>query len=270
MITSGEIDKIARKNSIGANVIEKDFVITWVLYGISQHEKLRENLAFKGGTLLKKSYFEDYRFSEDLDFTLIDESLSNDEILELFEECLEFVSDESGLTLQINPDKEKVHKPTGSLKFIINYVAPLNAALGSRYMKVDVTRGETLEFDLSDRPVFYKYSDIPEDFNVKCYSLSEVLIEKMTAVMGRTIPRDIYDLWYLFEYEGMDLADHNIEFESKARNKGHDPTKFREKLENTEATYKRDWQISLGNQIPNLPDFKDVMRELNKHIRKFY
>ncbi len=74
MITSGEIDKIARKNNIGANVIEKDFVITWVLYGISQYEKLRENLAFKGGTVLKKSYFEDYRFSEDLDFTLIDES----------------------------------------------------------------------------------------------------------------------------------------------------------------------------------------------------
>tara|TARA_R110000868_G_scaffold21160_5_gene88239 strand:+ start:1599 stop:2411 length:813 start_codon:yes stop_codon:yes gene_type:complete len=270
MITSGEIDKIARKQNIEPIVIEKDFVITWVLYGISKHEKLRENLAFKGGTVLKKNYFEDYRYSEDLDFTLIDEGISNEEILEAFAECLEYVSDESGLILQINPDKEKVHKPTGSLKFIINYVAPLKAALDNRYLKVDVTRGEIIEFDLQERPVFYEYSDIPEDFQVKCYSLSEVLIEKMTAVMGRTIPRDIYDLWYLFECEGLDLADHNIEFESKARNKGHDPAQFREKLENTEATYKRDWETSLGKQIKDLPDFKDVMRELNKHLRKFY
>ena len=59
MITTGEIDKIARKHNIGATVIEKDFVITWVLYGISQHEKLKENLAFKVGTVLNKIYFED-------------------------------------------------------------------------------------------------------------------------------------------------------------------------------------------------------------------
>jgi predicted nucleotidyltransferase component of viral defense system len=269
MITTGEIDKLARKNSVEAVVIEKDFVITWVLFGISKHEMLRKILAFKGGTVLKKNYFEDYRYSEDLDFTLMDDKLSNEEILQAFAECLEYVSDESGLTLQLNPDKEKIHKPTGSLKFTINYVAPLKAALDNRYLKVDVTRGETLEFELVERPVFYDYSDIPEDFRIKCYSLSEVLIEKMTAVMGRTIPRDIYDLWYLFVHEGLNLSDHNIEFERKARNKGHDPSHFRMKLEKTEATYKRDWEKSLGNQIKDLPDFKDVMRDLNKHLRKF-
>jgi hypothetical protein len=31
----------------------------------------RERLAFKGGTALKRCYFPDYRFSEDLDFTLV-------------------------------------------------------------------------------------------------------------------------------------------------------------------------------------------------------
>jgi len=49
--------------------IEKDYVIGWVLNGISNNEYLRERLIFKGGTALRKIYFHDYRLSEDLDFT---------------------------------------------------------------------------------------------------------------------------------------------------------------------------------------------------------
>jgi predicted nucleotidyltransferase component of viral defense system len=57
MIARGEIDKIAAKNKVGAIEIEKDYVITWVLYGISQTETLKDLLAFKGGTVLKKNLF---------------------------------------------------------------------------------------------------------------------------------------------------------------------------------------------------------------------
>lgn len=271
MITTGEINQLAKRQKVGDLAIEKDYVITWVLYGLSQNEVLSKTLAFKGGTVLKKAYYEDYRFSEDLDYTMLDESQKNEQVINEFQKVLDFVVEESaGLNLQIDQDRIKEHEPTGSLKFFINYVAPLGGSMGSKDLKVDVTRGETLEFGLSDRPIFCEYRDIEDSFSIKCYTLSEVLIEKMTAVMGRTIPRDIYDLWYLFEYEGLDLADHNIEFESKARNKGHDPTRFREKLDGKVAIYSRDWNTSLGNQIKDLPDFKDVMRELNKHLRKFY
>ncbi len=271
MITTGEINQIAKKYKVGDLAIEKDYVITWVLFGLSQNSILKEALAFKGGTVLKKAYYEDYRFSEDLDFTLLDENFSNEQVLSEFQKVLDFVIDESaGMSLQINQDKSKEHQPSGSLKFYIDYVAPMGGAIGNKNLKVDVTRGETLEFDLEDQPIFCEYRDIEDTFKVNCYTLGEVLIEKMAAVMGRTIPRDIYDLWYLFEYEGMDLTDYNIEFESKAKNKGHDPSQFREKLDNKISIYKRDWQNSLGNQIKELPDFKDVIRELNKHLRKHY
>jgi predicted nucleotidyltransferase component of viral defense system len=53
------------------NTLEQDFVLSWVLAGISQIETLRESLIFKGGTALKKVYFGNYRVSEDLDFTMI-------------------------------------------------------------------------------------------------------------------------------------------------------------------------------------------------------
>lgn len=268
MIARGEIDKIAARNRVGVIEIEKDYVITWVLYGLSQTETLREALAFKGGTVLKKTYFEDYRFSEDLDFTLLNENLTDDELLELFAEAIETAEEESGLQLRIEPERLQIHQASGSIKFYIDYVAPLNGAMGSRYLKVDVTRGEIIEFELEQRAVFADYSDVEEDFKIQCYSLSEVIIEKMTAMMGRTIPRDVYDLWYLFEVEGMDITDHNFEFERKAENKGHNPGDFQTKFDAKQNTYKRDWNASLGNQIQDLPDFNQVTRELNKHFRK--
>lgn len=50
-------------------VLERDYCLAWFLTGLSQ-SKLRDLLIFKGGTALKRCHFGDYRFSEDLDFTL--------------------------------------------------------------------------------------------------------------------------------------------------------------------------------------------------------
>jgi predicted nucleotidyltransferase component of viral defense system len=44
----------------------------WLLAGIENDTELFEKWIFKGGTCLKKCYFETYRFSEDLDYTLTD------------------------------------------------------------------------------------------------------------------------------------------------------------------------------------------------------
>ena len=268
MIQKGEINKKARANRVSDKQIEKDYVLTWVLYGISENDVLKKFLAFKGGTVLKKAYFHDYRFSEDLDFTLLDESLTNEQILDEFRESLELVEEETAMSFRINEGSEKEHTPTGSFKFWIEYVAPLDGAMGSRDLKIDVTRGEKLEFDLSYRPLDNSYSDMSDiNFTINCYSLAEVVIEKMTAVMGRTIPRDLYDLWYLFDSEQMDIEDYYFEFERKAEHKGHNPKEFRTKLLAKEGKYQRDWETSLGDQIYDLPKFKDVMRELNKHFR---
>lgn len=47
-------------------VLERDYLLSWILAGIGQVASLRDTLVFKGGTALKKCYFGgDYRFSED-------------------------------------------------------------------------------------------------------------------------------------------------------------------------------------------------------------
>ncbi|WPU92478.1 hypothetical protein SNE25_24425 [Mucilaginibacter sabulilitoris] len=61
MISPKEINKRATEAKVNTPQIEKDYVLTWVLIGVSKNEKLRNGLVFKGGTVLKKCYFEDYR-----------------------------------------------------------------------------------------------------------------------------------------------------------------------------------------------------------------
>jgi len=74
MIDRQEILEFAGEVGLDPNVVEKDYVLGWMLAGISQNPRTRDSWIFKGGTCLKKCYFETYRFSEDLDFTLLDGS----------------------------------------------------------------------------------------------------------------------------------------------------------------------------------------------------
>ena len=137
MIHLKEINKVAAKNKLKDSQIEKDYVLTWILYGVSRNDILSKLLVFKGGTVLKKAYFEDYRFSEDLDFTLLDENISNDDLLKEFEKIYTFVKEEANITLQF---KESNTHVSGSIGFYINYVGPLQANIDSRDVKIDTRR----------------------------------------------------------------------------------------------------------------------------------
>jgi predicted nucleotidyltransferase component of viral defense system len=82
MIPKREILELAQIKGVEPRIIEKDYVLGWLLAGINEHSALKKKWIFKGGTALKKCYFNDYRFSEDLDFTVLDESHINQEFLQ--------------------------------------------------------------------------------------------------------------------------------------------------------------------------------------------
>lgn len=52
MIDRREILEAASDFSLLPNVVEKDYVLGWILAGIHAHEELQESWAFKGGTCL--------------------------------------------------------------------------------------------------------------------------------------------------------------------------------------------------------------------------
>jgi len=267
MIKPGEIDKIAIEKGVRAKQIEKDYVISWILWGIARNEFLNNNLVFKGGTCLKKMHFGDYRYSEDMDFTLRNDRVSDEEILDNFQTVFEQLYEESRITLEIIKETIDNQKNSGSLKFKISY----SATHGADEIKVDITRGEIIEFDIEHRFVLNNYSDLnDEETKVYCYSLEEVLIEKASALMGRTIPRDLYDFYYLIEEGGINIQDVYIEFMRKAENKGHNPKEFMNKIMPKMKTFARDWNNSLSKQMTEneLPEFKNLWRKSQTYFKK--
>ncbi|MCO6487064.1 MAG: nucleotidyl transferase AbiEii/AbiGii toxin family protein [Phaeodactylibacter sp.] len=266
MIRPGEIHRTANKLGVRPQQIEKDYLISWILKGVSDNSFLLENLIFKGGTCLKKLYFPDYRFSEDMDFTLQNDSIANEEIIEAFKKVFTEIYQEARIKLAITGDKYEEHPSSGRIKFYANYIGPLGGS--GDEIKVDLTRNEKLEFNPVNRSVFRQYSDLEETFSIKAYSLEEVLIEKMAALMGRTIARDLYDFYYLTSIEQLDVAKSLHEFQRKAENKGHDPNQLGAMLKQKESMYKKSWMVNLKHQIYDLDSFDQVWRSVNREIRK--
>lgn len=264
MIKPSEIQQKASEAGVRDQQIEKDYVLSWILQGISQHEHLSKVIVFKGGTVLKKIYFEDYRFSEDLDFTLLNNAITNEEIFEWFNETFEYIKEEANIPLEIIDDNEHVD---GGINFYIGYVGPLGGQGSNKKIKVDISRTETLEFELVNKTVFIEYSDL-EKHQLLCYSFEEVLVEKMRTVMQRMQARDFYDLWYLLETNSMDVDFYVNEFKNKCVSKGLNPANFHKKLVERLPQYKGRWKSSLSEQIKDLPNYEQVERETLRHFKK--
>lgn len=264
MIKPKEIQQKAREAGVRDQQIEKDYILSWILRGIAQHEKLAKAIVFKGGTVLKKVYFEDYRYSEDLDFTLLENSLTKEQIFEWFGEIFEYVKEETNIPLEIIDDNE--HED-GGINFYISYTGPLGGQGGNKRVKIDVSRSEKLEFEPVLQPVFVGYSDI-EEHELLCYRLEEVLIEKLRSVMQRMQARDFYDIWYLLEHHQMEIEFYQGEFTRKCAAKNLNSADFPKKLDERLPGYRGRWQSSLAGQIQNLPSFEQVVREVNRHLRQ--
>jgi predicted nucleotidyltransferase component of viral defense system len=271
MIKPQEISKIASREGVRPQQIEKDYIISWVLWGIYNHGILNDALIFKGGTCIKKVFIEDYRYSEDIDFTLepsLEKTLSDEEIYDAFNEIFGKIKEAANIDLSIPEDSKEVHE-SGSIKFYIEFVGLLGGK--SDHIKTDIGKGEKLEFEVVKKTMLNDYPDLGEEgvITITSYSLEEIVIEKMAALMGRTIPRDLYDFEYLTDTEGIELQDVFIEFQLKAEHKGQDPKEFVQKVTTKEKIFEKAWTNSLSHQIKDLRKFKDVWRDFNKQLRKF-
>ncbi len=84
MITTRDLRDRVAEWALRDDVVEKDYVLGWVLSGVGSEPALRDGWVFKGGTCLKKCYLQTFRFSEDLDFTVLpDGPIEEAEVLAL-------------------------------------------------------------------------------------------------------------------------------------------------------------------------------------------
>jgi len=266
MITHEEIKNLVVEWNIREDVIEKDYVIGWLLWGIGQDKDLKDKWVFKGGTSLKKCYLETYRFSEDLDFTVLpDAPLKPQDVQPILERILDRVHEESGINFSVKPVLLKQKNFPLYTEGRIYYQGPRRAPTPAR-IKLDLSASEKVVSQSITRSITHSYSDkLPEPANVLCYSLEEVFAEKIRAMGERGYPRDLYDIIFLFRNgpfkENPELIKSILVSKSESKNV---PLPSIEIVKQPQLLneLKAEWGNMLGHQLPKLPNFEEFLDEL--------
>ncbi len=277
MIPQSQISKLSNRllqelggRRIPENTLERDYCIAWFLVGLAR-TPLRNKLAFKGGTALRRCHYPAYRFSEDLDFTLL-ESLSFEALKKELEPIYAEVKQASNITFKFSRADATSHQ--NCYTFYLNYEGPLPVTSTLKEIKVDVTISEKVIFSPAELAVLKshdEFSDLPEGEKIKVYSLPEIAIEKTVALLdkARTEPRDLYDLWYLTKESGqVDLRDCLEGIGEKLAHRRKNLEEVRDEFDKKEARLKTTWQKRLATQMTALPKFDEVYRAVKRVLRE--
>lgn len=270
MIPRQELLDLSTDFGLQPNVVEKDYALGWLLAGIGQHEATRDTWIFKGGTCLKKCFFETYRFSEDLDFTLLDAGHLDEAFLRsLFEEIGEWIYEQAGLVLPPEVRKFEVFtNPRGgtSAEGRVGYRGPLGRVGDAPRVKLDLTDHERLVLPVGRREVHHPYSDRPSaGIQVSSYCFEEAFAEKVRALAERLRPRDLYDVIHLHRRKELSPDRPRLihALEEKCAFKSI-PVPTIEALRASPLVdeLQVSWEQMLGHQLPELPPFDVFWNEL--------
>lgn len=254
----------AREFGLRPDIVEKDYVLGWVIAGIFNHPALNAGWIFKGSTCLKKCFFETYRFSEDLDFTLTSsEHLQEKFLMDTFEEIADWIYEESGIEIPSDIVRFEVYEnPRGrlSVEGRVGYRGPMQQRGSLPRIKLDLTDDELLALEPVIREVHHPYPDRPEGgIQIQCYSYEELFAEKVRALAERERPRDLYDVVHLYRQDDM-KPDRDVvlnTLERKCQYKGIAIPTIKS-LENQpeRIELEAEWGNMLAHQLPILPPFE--------------
>ncbi|MGB9875481.1 MAG: nucleotidyl transferase AbiEii/AbiGii toxin family protein [bacterium] len=215
----------------------------------------RNKYGIKRGTGLRKVYFKEYRFSDDLDFTLL-ENVGKRALTNRVNRAIEKAKAESGINFTGITGLEE---STTGYKFKVGL--EISQAMN---IQLDITAfdKEEVMLPIGERKINHIYSD---DFYgaVKSYDIEEILIEKIRSIFQGSFPRDLYDVGYLFE-RGVKVNKEILEKKFKYRGVVLDIFKFEAQRERM----KRAWVASLGDQINPVPDFDSFFERVSEELRK--
>ena len=247
------------------DVLERDYCLAWLLSFIGESE-LGAALAFKGGTALKRCYFGDYRFSEDLDFSLLRE-MSLEMIKGHLEEIYKKIYEASGIQFSFDHEEPK---HSNSYTFYLRYVGPMSTA---NTVKVDITIREEMVFKLEQRPIlkaYNEYSDLPENRFIATYSLDEIASEKTMALAdpARNEPRDLYDLWQLTTEKEVSLDHLADPICRKLQLRKKSCEGIADRILAKEARLRKLWTSRLAYQMSILPPYETVFRSVKRSLRQ--
>lgn len=256
MIRDAEIRRRAREAGVEPRIVELDYALGWALRGIARHPFLAKRLIFKGGTCLRKCYFPDYRFSEDLDFTAT-RWFGWEEFEKAVDEAFAAVQEASGIDFAAREPRLRViddEYGRESLRFTLYWRGPHTSGGSPPGLRFDITRNEVLTFSPVSRRLFHPFSDADDlgRIQLTCYALEEVMSEKVRAVLGQRIhavSRDVYDIFSLLEHVDEGKVRANLPRKLDAREvelETIDPGRLPER----KGEFHADWERNLAHLLP--------------------
>lgn len=240
-----EIKILAGKYGVPAGTLEKDFAITIILSIISGFDGINK-LVFKGGTALKKAYFTETRFSEDLDFTCAEDISSG-----LYDLLIKEIANK-----QVNFTEVKEEKTiTQSKGFSVKY-NDFNGRPNS--VRIDLSIRENVLCGQENLQIIHFYENIePNVFYIPTMTLKEIVAEKVRAITYAHRSRHLYDMWY--------LMGKNVVIDPSLVNSKlalyHDRFDL-EKLKEGITMMKENWKRDLQHLMPNVPSFDEVAQNV--------
>jgi predicted nucleotidyltransferase component of viral defense system len=258
-----ELNQLARRGTVSDRAQEKDYVLAWLLAALSSLGP--GQLIFKGGTALRRCYFLDYRYSEDLDFSLL-VAPGDLNLPEAMAKWFEWIRGASGIGCEFN---EKPTQDATGFRAYIAYTGPLGASGARRTIKIDANSDEVIRTTVESRPILSHYSDLQEPTHVLAvYSLIEIWAEKARSLIQRTEPRDLYDLGELVNFDSDLPRESLLVYIDKIADKGIDRGRLQARLQEAEETFARLWESRLSDQVPSIPHFNEVWRRVRRAFRE--
>jgi Uncharacterized conserved protein len=255
-----------------------------VLAGIGTNPTLGNALAFKGGTALKKVYFDNYRFSEDLDFTLVgtvDSQRIETDIGDAVGRAQTMARAYSPIEMSVRKKIHKAPHPRGQQDFIVDVTFPWHPR-SLCPVKVEITRDEPLLLPAVRHPILHGYSGEVLDASIAVYAIEEIIAEKLRTILQAherikqrqwvtRRGRDYFDLWRLLTDPSMDVKETLIPSllmrKVAVRNVSYrSPDDFFPKELLDDA--RRHWTTSLAALVPELPPFDHVITDLRRRLEE--
>lgn len=276
MISKQDILERAREWQLRPEVVEKDYVLGWILAALALHEDAAGVWILKGGTCVKKCFFETYRFSEDLDFSLLpDAGYSEEALATVLREAADVTHDLSGIefnpeAITVRPRKDRLGRVTFEGK--VGYRGPL-AMPGWPRVLFDITQHEPIVDEPVQRAVLHPYPDapLPDGSLISTYSLEELIAEKTRALFERSRPRDLYDVVYIVTNSSDVVAfDHAREvFEEKCAAKQFAAPSQTQLIHavTTATELVGEWSNMLAHQLPSLPPVENFLSRLGAALQ---
>ena len=250
MTTKAQITRRASEDGVSARTVERDYALAHVVAAIGLQGG-PPSLVLKGGTALRLCLFPDYRYSADLDFSIVAGTLAV--TMDIISAALASVAGSiTGARL------------TDEVPRRIAFTGPLGR---ERTIKLDLA-GDEVVTSVERRPLIRRWPDLPLVAETSMYTPDEIAGEKLRCVLQRMQCRDAYDLFNLFERAGIDQAAAAGIFERKASHRGLDPSSFASVYRDRIDQYRKRWVLELREHVPGaVPGFDEIERGLARHLR---